>query len=304
MKLREELGEREKRINTLSMPTTGKEGQLAESDVKGSKWYTECSSQRSDAEKKLKDLEAKLKDTRERWAVAKGEADRANQSIEELVQKYKKRWADVVTADTDRKEANGAGLPVELTAATTRIAELENKLVQALENVRQAGNVRKSLSEALALNEILQSKVDELQSKGGGKTSSSSSGKSSPVPDGGNNHSSSSGRSGSSNSSHGEGKTERIYKENKKIRKELAAALASKEAAKGKLEVRTDRFIRVCCAVVPGVAASNLDKHPPFLNNPHSTPLCSTWILLVCVESRERKGIVVEIKRTSFEAEC
>ena len=46
-----------------------------------------------------------------------------------------------------------------------KIIELEHKLNQALENVRQAETVRESLAEANRINETISAKLDEYQAK-------------------------------------------------------------------------------------------------------------------------------------------
>jgi len=140
------------------------------------------------------------------------------------------------------------------------VAKLQHKLAQALENVRQAESTRSQLKDALTMNESLHSKLEELKTKYAAARSSvvaanaaaapagseavppSSSAKpqsSSDLTDLAASSSTSSLQNDPSSSSTGAASTEKLeklHRDNRRMRKEISAVMASKEAAKAKLE--------------------------------------------------------------------
>lgn len=176
----------------------------------------------------------------------------AQKAMEDMQLKHLKKWKDFSDGPAmDGKENgnNGSGLH-----DAEEMILLQHKLKQAIENVRQAEITRNSLDEAVTMNQALQSKLDEVKSKylalqasrssGNGSNTQSSSATASASTAGPSTpkqkHSSSgSGSTPSGEKSETTEKQERdaakLHKEYRKVRKELAAAIASKEAAKAKL---------------------------------------------------------------------
>ena len=220
------------------------------------------------AENEAKELKKQLDKAREKWAQSAGNEKVLMKSLEELHDRHQKKWNELTASEAAQE--NGDGTSVEEQAR--KIVEREHKLRQALENVRQAETVRSNLRDALSINESLQATVAELKSKssshhsekhektdkperserlGSSKLAGSSDNHTTPSSS---NRSESHGESksnrseshgGSSSHHHRESggsdrisaeKAEKIYRENKRMRKEIAAIMASKEGHKAKLE--------------------------------------------------------------------
>lgn len=208
------------------------------------------------AQAAVNDLETKLAQTRERWSTALANEKAATDALEEQQSKFNKRWAELSEAilpDGGAETAEcdeGATIVIrkQQEEQAKQIVQLQHKLNQALENARQAESTRQDLKEALKLNETLQSKYDEVKTKYAAIRNTASS---SPAPSGTNtNHSKeSSGQSSDptakdsapapeSSDSGGMSaeKIEKLQREHRRMRKEISALMASKEAAKAKFE--------------------------------------------------------------------
>jgi chromosome segregation ATPase len=192
-------------------------------------------------ESELADLQERLRETRDHWAKARGDADIALKTLDDLQTKQKKRWAELtgVSDQAENSDAIDIPLSVEPVEQARKIIELDHKLKQALENVRQADAVRQNLKEALAMNSTLQGKLDEIKGKyaalQAGRSNSASNSKSSSTE--ATNHVSGSSRD-KPEKAESSSKSEKLHRENRRMRKEMAALSASKDAAKAKLEVR------------------------------------------------------------------
>jgi E3 ubiquitin-protein ligase BRE1 len=210
--------------------------------------------------KSVLELEGALKETRQLWAQALGNEKAAMECIDEQLQKFEKRWSEFTTA---------GGQTDALLAQSKQIVELEHKLHQAMENVRQAESARVGLTEALDMNTQLTNKVEEFKAKytalqaGRASVSSSREGENAATAattqnTNSNNNSTSGGgnltpRSGASGGDHAtttptasvsseqqqqqqQIKYEKMHRDYRRARKELAAMTASRETAKQKLE--------------------------------------------------------------------
>mmetsp|Transcript_8730 Transcript_8730/g.12695 ORF Transcript_8730/g.12695 Transcript_8730/m.12695 type:complete len:887 (-) Transcript_8730:123-2783(-) len=250
--LSKEKEENQKQINVLSLPpekpTDGKASkpqELTDEEIQRSVLYTDTKSKLATSERMLAEIKTKLEETKQKWAQARGDAEYATKGLEDHLAKHKKRWGELACgngstdgADDVPLEQMDADAPFksDLALQAERIAELEHKLTQALENVRQADEVRMSFSEAMRLNESLQSKLDDvkiknaalilnakqlaLKAEGGGPKTPGKGGFG--VGDGGESLSAE--------------KVEKLQKDHRRMRKELAAAQLSKESARNKLE--------------------------------------------------------------------
>ena len=167
----------------------------------------------------LKELTVRNEQTKQKWAQARGDADHTSKSLEDHLAKHKKRWMELSSTGTDIQQAE-------------RITELEHKLKQALENVRQAEAVRMSFEEAMKLNESLQQKLDDMKAKNTALIANAkqmAAAKSDKTP--------TKGSSSSADSEMSVEKIEKMHREHRRMRKELAAAQQSKESARGKFDV-------------------------------------------------------------------
>jgi E3 ubiquitin-protein ligase BRE1 len=277
------VGEKEQRISDLS--TT----QRSESDVIKLEGWESLSKRVEVLESTKIGLEARLAETRDNWAQSRGDRESAVQSLEDQHAKFNKRWAELVhgfapgSAGSENGDEDLGALLGERSAAQAReIVELEHKLSQALENVRQAESTRQALNDALTMNGSLQAKLDEIKAKYSALRTSTNAllqkGLAPAGPSAQNQnlvalsadtssndlaalsstertatqkdaaasskevnsndpvHSNSHGHGGASNSSSSDNKLEKLHREHRRMRKELSAAVTSKETAKAKLE--------------------------------------------------------------------
>lgn len=225
--LQSRLTESEQRINTLSAR------ELSEEDSEKVQLHQKTAKQLEQVEQELADVKEKLKETRDSWAKARGDADTALKALDDMQTKQKKRWAELTAVNGDA-EGTEINLPINIEPIeqAKQIIELDHKLKQALENVRQADAVRQNLKEALAMNSAVQGKLDEVKGKYAALQANRSSSSNSKSSSSDNNHGSSEKREKSESSS----KSEKQHREHRRMRKELAAMSASKDAAKAKLE--------------------------------------------------------------------
>ncbi len=130
------------------------------------------------------ELQKRLSTTEEMWAESLSNEKAAMQSVSDLVQKFNKRWAELTsTAFTEHHDSPSDAVISTIESAvlststddvihehphirmSKQIHELQFKLQQAMENVRQADLSRENLKTALAMNATLQSKLDDLKVK-------------------------------------------------------------------------------------------------------------------------------------------
>jgi hypothetical protein len=183
----------------------------------------------------------------EKYATAKGDAELATKTLEEHMANFKKRWAELSGAekqagdfddlydDAEHSSSNEKGASLlDSTEQAKRIVELEHKLKQALESVRQADLVRVSLTEAQNMNDTLLQQLEDFKAKYAlvmaGRAASRSA--SDPAP-----KDKSPTAAGTPVSAE---KAEKLHRENRKMKKELVTAMASKESAKAKQDVSTE----------------------------------------------------------------
>ena len=247
--MQDKLTEREQRINSLCAR------ELSEDDAEKVLLHQKSQKRLEQVEAELAEVKDKLRETRENWARARGDADAALKALDELQAKQKKRWAELTGVNDQSESTDEIDLPLhaEPRDQAEKIIELDHKLKQALENVRQADAVRQNLKEALAMNSSLQGKLDEIKGKyaalQAGRSNSSTNAKTSSDATNHGSGSSSNQKEKAGNlekSESGKGdKSDKMHREHRRMRKELAALAASKDAAKSKLEVSDLSFVFV-----------------------------------------------------------
>jgi len=228
----------------LSLPKSSDRASISDEDVKRSALFTATATKLVTCERQLEELRTRMERVMEKYATAKGDAELATKTLDEHMASFKKRWAELSgskkeggdyddlydDAEHSSKE-NGASL-LDSTAQAKRIVGLEHKLKQALENVRQADLVRVSLSEAQSMNDTLLQQLEEFKTKYAtvmaGRTASRSASES---------VSSKETASASAGTPVSAEKAERLHRENRRMKKELATAVMSKESAKAKQDV-------------------------------------------------------------------
>lgn len=215
------------------------------------------------------ELQSKLSKTEEKWSQALGNEKAALAAVDELISKFNKRWYEFThhSASTDNNTAGGdtegsngkaiAPLPEDnpQVVMSKQIAELKHKLNQALENVRQSETTRENLKVALTMNGSLQLKLDEVRAKyaavQAARSSSNPSNHRPPAQGSSQSNAAAEGVVSSSTlkekctseqakpnaeSSGTSSRSEKLHRDYRRARKELAAMTASKESAKAKFE--------------------------------------------------------------------
>jgi len=245
------LAEREdqvKRINSLVLnDDSGTNGVLPDHEVQKSELYTQMTVKLASSDRKAEEAAEKMLKMKAEWSAALADAELSRTSMEEMHAKHLKRWAELSAENGESGESEASMKKAD------EFITVQHKLTQALESVRQAETTKQTLNEALTMNESLQGKLEEVRSKYSALQAGRSSSTNSST-----NHNASSSGSGvttpkpkaSSSSSGSAEKPERhekdssekskLHREYRRVRKELAAATASKEAAKAKLE-RTEK---------------------------------------------------------------
>lgn len=217
----------------------------SEEDFRKSEMYVELSTKLKAAEREVNELKEKDKRIKAEWGEALATAEAAQKEIEDLNAKHVKRWTDLVEEYPEVSENGQDETKPKDTESDTKAKEiviLQHKLTQALENVRQAEGTRKSLQEAVLLNNSLQAKVEEVKSKynelqqeksgdAGDDLNDIDELLSTPKP-----KSQSSGGDSAFKFDKSDKSAEKLHREYRRLQKQLAAAMESKEKAKAKLE--------------------------------------------------------------------
>lgn len=174
--LNTEISQKEERITQLS------QRQLTDDDTKRLEELESTKLQLQTVEKTAVDLRSRIERREERWALALGNEKAIVESSNELIGKFNKRWAELtgVSLPSTPMEKGNDGAEKsdsisEIVATlpqgspeillTQQVAELQHKLEQSLDHVRQAETVRENLRIALDMNGTLQAKLDEVKTK-------------------------------------------------------------------------------------------------------------------------------------------
>jgi len=247
-KLMLEKEEQIKQINTLVL----KEDKIASDiptseEVQRSDLYFKLTAKLAATTRKLEEIDIKSTIIRKEWSTAIADAELSKKVLEDMQTNFSKRWTEL----SEEKGSSALEGKSSVIGRAKDITILQHKLTQALENVRQAETLRKTLNEAVLMNNSLQSKVDEFKAKynalqvekaarssssGGGSSSLQGISNSTPSKEG----SSSSKSKSSTPTDKADRSMDKLQRDYKRARKELAATIASKDAAKAKLE-RTEK---------------------------------------------------------------
>ena len=224
----DQIKEKELAVNKLSIT------QQSEEDAEKLQSLAATQMQLETKEQRVQELEKTLAKTKEKWAQTMGNEKAALDSVDEQVQKFQKRWAEITNGNGELEDNP---VQLQLEAQSKQIAELQHKLDQALENVRQAGVTRAALAEAIELNEQLQRKLDELKTENTTlQEGSNRDAAGDEAPSSGNHTPREKGHGSSSSSS----SIDQYREKYKKARKDLAAMTASRDSAKSKFQ-RADK---------------------------------------------------------------
>ena len=226
-----------KQINTLLLTKQDGAAGPDEDSVLKSPAYIDLSTKLRTAERRVQELEAKYEKTRQRWAVTKGDLDLAKKTIEDMEGKHERRWNELLSQFSDSDSPPEANSSTDIFGSAKKIAELESKLQQSVEAVNRMETLKANLSDSHKMNEALQSKLDDLKAKNAKMVAEKSAARAaqgadpltSPTA-------SSSSKRASIGSAGGEVTNDKLQQSYKRVRKELAAAVLSKDQAKLKQE--------------------------------------------------------------------
>ena len=233
-----------KQINDLRLAKAETHAEtISVDDVKRSDLFTETATNLAKVEAHCSQLQKAFDDVNQRWARTKGDLDLAQKTIKEMEESHVKRLEEISTtgimtekeedaaaeaeANASDAQCNGASAEKAYISDAQKIAELEHKLAQALENVRQAETVRESLAEANRINETISAKLDEYQAKNSALVQAKAAARAAEIT----------GTSTADAKGEDDNVVQKLKAEHRKMRKELQAALQSKDNARAKQEV-------------------------------------------------------------------
>lgn len=234
-----------KQINDLRLAKADTHAEpISVDDVKRSDLFTETATNLAKVEAHCVQLQKSFDDVNQRWAKTKGDLDLAQKAINEMEESHVKRLEEISStgivaekdddadAASDTSDANGDAGEKAYISDAKKIAALEHKLAQALENVRQAETVRESLAEANRINETISAKLDEYQAKNSALIQAKAAARAAEIA----------GTASADAKGEDDNVVQKLKAEHRKMRKELQAALQSKDNARAKQEVSWDIF--------------------------------------------------------------
>lgn len=247
------LTEREKQlkhINSLLVPKDGGNDSPGDKAIRKSALFIDALSKIGASERKIKELESTHEKIMQKWAAVKGDLELAKKTLTDMEEKHSRRWTELISQFSESDSAAPSGALNEGSSGATRgatvfsnakkTAELENKLHQAMEAVSRMETLRATLADAYKMNEQLQSKLEDLRIKNAKmvaekvaareKSKEAESADSLASPHG------SSKRSSTGGSSSGDPSVEKLQRDYRRARKEVSAAVLSKDQAKLKQE--------------------------------------------------------------------
>lgn len=233
-----EREEQTKRINSLLLQDSKESSDVPTGEeVQKSELFLEQSAKLAAFERKFEEMREQTSKMKDEWAQALADAETSKNAMEDMQIKHLKRWAELAEEHPDIGPEDGEGTMPGSKAE--EIVILQHKLTQALESVRQAEQTRSTLNEAVNLNALLQAKVEEFKAKYTTLQAEKAARSSTQAASNGTNKDSSDAvdsKPSSDKTDKSDKSTDKLQRDYKRARKELAAAQASKEAAKAKLE--------------------------------------------------------------------
>eukprot|EP00577_Skeletonema_sp_RCC1716_P003604 CAMPEP_0113422156 /NCGR_PEP_ID=MMETSP0013_2-20120614/28308_1 /TAXON_ID=2843 ORGANISM="Skeletonema costatum, Strain 1716" /NCGR_SAMPLE_ID=MMETSP0013_2 /ASSEMBLY_ACC=CAM_ASM_000158 /LENGTH=970 /DNA_ID=CAMNT_0000309877 /DNA_START=150 /DNA_END=3062 /DNA_ORIENTATION=- /assembly_acc=CAM_ASM_000158 len=171
-KIAELLTEKEeqlKRINSLLLPKESNNNEPNDEAIRKTPLFIDMMGKLRTSERLSAEHKKDAEKIRESWAAAKGDLDLAKKTLADMEGKHERRWVELIS-QYSQPESSSKGEAADLDGKdlftnAKKTAELEIKLHQALESVSRMDTVRATLNDALKMNEQLQSKLEDLKSK-------------------------------------------------------------------------------------------------------------------------------------------
>ena len=227
---------------------------LGEDAILKSPAFIDLSTKLSTAKRRVEELQAKYEKTRERWAVTKADLDLAKKTIEEMEGKHERRWTELLSQFSESESfSSDINETKDIFGSAKKIAVLESRLQQSVEAVSRMETLKLSLAESHKMNEALQIKFEDVKNKNAKIMAEKSAARAaqgaesltSPQT------SSSSSKRTSTGSTGGDSSVDKLQQSYKRARKELAAAILSKDQAKLKQEVSFLEALRRMYTILP-----------------------------------------------------
>ncbi|KAL7437504.1 hypothetical protein ACHAXH_003212 [Discostella pseudostelligera] len=255
-----ELGaEREqllKQINSLLVPKDGGTDNPDDDVIRKSPLFIGIMAKLGASERRAKELETAHESIIEKWSAVKGDLELAKKTMADMEEKHGRRWMELITQFSEADSAAAAAAlklgdtsaddncsSTDLFSNTKKTVEIESKLQQAMEAVSRVETLRTSLADAYKMNEQLQSKLEDLRTKNAKmvaekvatreKTKEAETSATDPLTSP---TSSSKKSSTGGNSSNSDPAIEKLQRDYRRARKEVSAAVLSKDQAKLKQE--------------------------------------------------------------------
>ncbi|KAL7551097.1 hypothetical protein ACHAWF_014296 [Thalassiosira exigua] len=251
-KITELLAEREqqlKRINSLLLSKDDGGNSLEKEAIHNSPLFIEASTKLEISERRVKELESVNQKVMEKWARAKGDLELVKKAMSDMEEKHGRRWTELIsqfseadsTAGSPREESTGSSVSDnDPFCHAKKTAELESKLQQAMEAVSRMETLRSTLADAYKMNEQLQSKLEDLRSKNAKmvaeKVAAREKSKETESSVSASPHGPSRRSSAGGSSSTGDPAFDKLQRDYRRARKEVSAAVLSKDQAKLKQE--------------------------------------------------------------------
>lgn len=255
-----ELGtEREqllKQINSLLVPRDGGIDSPDDDAIRRSPLFTGIMNRLGASERRVKVLETAHDNIMRKRSAVKGDLELAKKTMADMEEKHGRRWIELISqfsksdsaaAAASLKEgatkSDGNGYSADLFSTARKIIEMESKVQQAMEAISRVETLRTSLADAYKMNEQLQSKLEDLRTKNAKmvaekvatreKTKEAETSATDPMTSP---TSSSKKLSTGGSSSNSDPAIEKLQRDYRRARKEVSAAVLSKDQAKLKQE--------------------------------------------------------------------
>ena len=255
------LTEREdqlKRINSLLFPKDSGHDRPSEDAIRRSPLFIDVMTKLATSERRVKELESLQEKVMQKWAAVKGDLDLAKKTLSDMEEKHGRRWTELVSQFSEADSAaasSGAsnGNSTAMFSTAKRTAELESKLQQTMEAVSRMETLRTTLADAYKMNEQLQSKLEDLKTKNAKMVAEKAAAREKDKD--GETPAASDSTTPLKRSSSGDPTTEKLQRDYRRARKEVSAAILSKDQAKLKQEVRIISrhlyfVLSLCCFVL------------------------------------------------------
>jgi E3 ubiquitin-protein ligase BRE1 len=246
----------------LLLPKESNNNEPNEEAIRKTPLFTDIMAKLRTSERLTEEHKREAEKIRESWAAAKGDLDLAKKTLTDMEGKHERRWVELIsqysqpefTSKGEASDLDGK----DLFTNAKKTAELEIKLQQSLESVSRMDTVRATLNDALKMNEQLQSKLEDLKSKNAKMVAEKAAARASnkeadplKAPE----------LLKKQSTGAGDPTIEKLQRDYRRARKEVSAAVLSKDQAKLKQEVRLTVALSIVCNWRDYMSSSHPSSH-------------------------------------------